>query len=107
MSRKKSVSSKYSDMDEILFMFECKTCDTREAYWEDGTVWEGARTYCKKCRGQMSHQEKEEKPNIFTATYSCPDCSYEYTETVDLNIPKERKVEVDPYLELEKKILYR
>lgn len=56
--------------DDILLMFECDNCNKRQAYWQDGTEWEGARVKCYKCGGDMTSTHKREG-KVITTTMTC------------------------------------
>lgn len=89
--------------DEILFMLECRPCKKRIALWEDGSEWEGMKTFCPRCRSEMKHSDKKEGDTI-TTTYDCPSCSHTYQDTLDLGekyVPEEP--EEDPFYELDRR----
>jgi len=92
------------DEDDILLMFECKSCNKRTAFWQDGTEWEGAdKVLCKKCGGEMAITYSK-KFGVITTTYKCAKCKHIETETLDIN--KDDPVEeepVDPLYELDRK----
>lgn len=100
MTRKKPNSNEYSE--DILFMFECRSCNKREAYWEDGTEWERTKVHCEKCNGLMDEKETENKPKVFATTYTCSECGHEYSDTLDLSHEKTEEKE-DPFFELDLK----
>lgn len=88
--------------DGILFMFECKYCNKRLAFWQDGTEWEGSKAYCEKCNTVMdSKDEKNDK--MITTTYICPKCGYKYNVALDLSRTITEKDPVDPFYELDRK----
>ncbi len=83
------------DKEEVLFMFECKHCDKRRAYWENGKEWEH-KPLCPKCHSEL-RLERSRKENIITTYSTCSQCDYKETDTLDLNEKKEEKV--DPNFE--------
>jgi hypothetical protein len=88
--------------DGILFMLECTHCKKRQAYWQDGTPWEGAKHECEKCGGTtVSKHTKKDK--IITWTEICSKCNHIKTETMDLSDTNERSEELDRDLELDLK----
>lgn len=81
--------------EEVLFMFECKYCDKRRAYWENSKEWEH-KPLCPKCHSEL-HLERSWKENIITTHSACSQCDYKETDTLDLNEKKEEKI--DPSFE--------
>jgi predicted RNA-binding Zn-ribbon protein involved in translation (DUF1610 family) len=99
MSRRDTASSAE---DEILFMFECKKCNKRIAFWQDGTEWEKLKTRCEKCNAVMDEKDKKKKFNKISTTYVCPKCGHSYIDTLDLNYtPKEEPI--DPHYEVDRR----
>jgi predicted RNA-binding Zn-ribbon protein involved in translation (DUF1610 family) len=93
-------SSRDKDNDQVLFMLDCPTCNKRSAYWEDGAVWEGYKTYCPKCHEDMKYTTKKLN-KIITTTYTCNKCGYSYKDKYDMNILKNKDL-IDPYYENDK-----
>jgi len=102
MSRGKNIINNKSE-DDILFMFECRYCNKRAAYWQDSIEWEKPKTYCEKCNGIMNEKESEDKPKVFTTTYTCQDCGYKNINTIDLNKSRNDVKPADPLYELDYK----
>lgn len=80
-------SSRIKDKNQVLFMLDCPHCKKRSAYWENGEVWEGSKTYCPTCHEDMKYTTKRLK-KIITTTYLCPKCRYSYKDKYDINITK-------------------
>lgn len=87
--------------DDILFMLDCTHCNKRQAYWQDGTLWEGAKHECEKCGGSTVSKHTK-KNDLLTWTETCKMCKHVKTDSMDLSSRNEPK-EVDPYLELDLK----
>lgn len=87
--------------DDILLMFECDSCNKRQAYWQDGTEWEGAKTLCEKCGESMDHTGKTDN-KIVTITYKCPKCGHSYQDSFELGGSTEEEPP-DPNYELDNK----
>lgn len=96
-------SSASSERDDILLMFECTPCNKRVAFWEDGTEWEGHKTYCEKCNGDMASSHKKSE-GVITMIYTCSKCghSYDYVLDTGKDDPVD-EVPVDPFYELDHK----
>jgi len=89
--------------DGILIMVDCKSCNKRAAYWEDGTEWIRPKVICEKCDSEMKSSSKT-KDKVISTTYKCTSCDHSYTDTLDLSKSEpEIKEEVDPYYELDRK----
>lgn len=86
--------------EEVLFTLECLTCDKRSGLWQDGTPWERMLTSCPKCSQAMSETDKRTKYFI-TTTYTCSNCSYAFTDKLDLHV-KNRDETSDKYWEEDK-----
>jgi hypothetical protein len=95
----KNLSRSKNNQEDVLFMFSCSSCDKRCAYWENGKEWEMRKTPCPKCSIPMTHSNKR-KENIITTTYTCSDCEYTESDTVDLTIKEEK---IDPNFEADRK----
>ncbi len=91
------------DEDDILIMFECDTCNKRQAYWQDGTEWEGVRITCDKCGGDMKSSHKT-KGKVITTTMTCSKCGHTKTDVMDFSKdPVKEEEPADPYYELDRK----
>lgn len=88
--------------DDILFMLECTHCKKRQAYWQDGTPWEGAKNECEKCGG-TTVRKYSKKDKIITWTESCTKCKHTNTEAMDLSATNESTKESDSYFEVDLK----
>jgi hypothetical protein len=71
------------DKEQVLFMLDCPACEKRSAYWEDGTVWEGAQNPCPKCQTNMEHTSTQ-RAKVLTTTYTCPSCMHSYKDRYEL-----------------------
>lgn len=85
--------------EEVLFMFECKHCGKRRAYWENGKEWEHV-SRCPKCKAEL-HRESTRTENAITINYTCSQCDYTETDTMDLSKKEEEKI--DPNFESDRK----
>ncbi len=85
--------------EEVLFMFECKHCGKRRAYWENGKEWEYV-SLCPKCRAEL-HRESTRAENAITTHYTCSHCDYTETDTMDLSKKDGKKI--DPNFESDRK----
>lgn len=92
------------DEEDIILMFECKSCHKRYTFWQDGTEWEGAdKVQCKKCGGEMTTAYSK-KFGVVTTTYKCTKCKHVETETLDLNKDDPAEEEpADPLYELDRR----
>jgi DNA-directed RNA polymerase subunit M/transcription elongation factor TFIIS len=86
---------------DIMLMYECKSCHKRSSYWHDGTVWDGPLTYCDKCGASMVMTAEETKTSA-TFTYTCTNCSHSYSEKMDFS-KRAKKDELDRMLEEDRK----
>lgn len=91
-----------SSEDEIMIMFECKQCNKRKAYWEDGSEWVFI-TRCEKCNTPMDRKSDDQSNKKIVTTYSCPKCKHSYSDILDLNNAGSKKEPIDPYYELDRK----
>lgn len=73
-----------NDSQDIMLMYECKSCHKRSTYWHDGTIWDGPVTYCDKCGASMVMTAKETKTSA-TFTYTCTNCPHSYSEKMDFS----------------------
>jgi predicted RNA-binding Zn-ribbon protein involved in translation (DUF1610 family) len=88
--------------DDILFMFECKSCKQRLVCWQDGTEWEGPEIKCSKCSAMMIVEHQEPKTHL-SSTYTCSSCSHTYQETIDFGKRMMEEPEADAIFELDRK----
>lgn len=89
--------------DDILLMFECDACNTRKAYWQDGTEWEGVKRQCDKCGNSNVVSKHTKKYGVITSTETCQKCGHFKTETLDLSDKDVEPEPIDSYLELDRK----
>lgn len=75
--------------EEVLFMFKCRACGKRRAYWENGEEWD----YDPKCPECHSSLEREYiKTDHSVATKStCSKCRYKEEDVMDFNEKKEEE----------------
>lgn len=89
--------------DDVLLMFECKTCNKRKAFWQDGTEWEGAKLKCEKCGGSVKSTHKT-IGKVLTTTMTCTKCGHVETDAMDFSKdPIKEEEPADPYYELDHK----
>lgn len=88
--------------DDTLIMFGCDNCNKRQALWQDGTEWEGAKHECEKCGGKTTSKHTK-KNNVITSTETCEKCGHIKTDTLDLSDSKKEPEPIDPHLELDRK----
>ena len=73
-----------NDGQDIMLMYECKSCHKRSTYWHDGTPWDGPVAYCDKCGTSMVMTTEETKTSA-TFTYTCTNCPHSYVEKMDFS----------------------
>jgi uncharacterized Zn finger protein len=89
--------------DDILIMLECESCHKRQAVWQDGAVWEGAKIRCDKCGSPVKSVYKA-KGKVVTTIMTCTKCGHIKTDSMDLS--KDTAVtekSADPHYELDRK----
>lgn len=74
--------------EEVIFILKCSKCDRNSSYWEDGSEWEGAHTYCPKCNTEMEHKTIK-RGEVLTTTYTCPKCEHSFKDKLDLRHKQE------------------
>ncbi|MFZ2187784.1 MAG: hypothetical protein WAV46_04135 [Candidatus Moraniibacteriota bacterium] len=82
-----------SGKEEVLFMFECRACGKRRAYWESGKEWE-YDPKCPKCHSSLVVEHIKADHSVTTRS-SCPQCEYKEEDTIDFNEKKEES-KIDP-----------
>jgi len=87
-----------STMDTVLFMYECKGCNTRRAFYENGEEYKPKADICPKCNIEMAKSHEKTKNSITTISV-CPRCQYKDEYVLNLNEEKA----VDPNFEADRK----
>lgn len=82
-----------SGEEEVLFMFECRACGKRRAYWENGEEWEHDPK-CPECHSSLEREYIKEDHSVTTKS-SCFKCGYKEEDTMDFNEKKEEE-KIDP-----------
>ncbi len=68
----------------VLFMYECPRCYKREAYYDDGEIWESKPTLCEKCGSEIDVSIKiDDDKDKTTWTHKCTGCDYKKVEIDD------------------------
>jgi hypothetical protein len=88
------------DEEGILFMFDCKPCHTRLAFWQDGTEWKPSPARCEQCGAQVEETDKRRGNTIIT-TYICAGCGHNHKSTLKLG--GKAKAKVDPSFKLDRR----
>jgi hypothetical protein len=88
--------------DDILVMFECSSCNKRQAFWQDGTEWHVKPVQCTKCDGEMKSVHKT-KGKVITTTMTCNKCGHIEKEVMDLSKGESDEQPPDPFYELDHK----
>ena len=59
--------------DQVLFFFICPKCDSRRAFYEDGTEYRRKKILCSQCQSEanVEHQRAGGEVSIIT---TCPEC---------------------------------
>lgn len=79
--------------EAVLFFLKCAKCGKNSAYWEDGEAWEPHKTYCPKCKAEMT-DKRNMRGEVLTTTYKCQACGHSYKDKLDLK-PKKEKLDPD------------
>lgn len=88
-----------TSINSVLFLYDCKSCDNRRAFYENGEEYESKPDKCPKCDTDMIKSHKKTKSAITTLS-TCPKCKhidkyvYDLTEKekeIDLNFEADRK----------------
>lgn len=90
-----------SDHERVLFMLTCTSCKKPHAYWENGEAWQRRPYPCAKCSTAMTSSHKR-IGNVVTTTFTCPSCSHEESDTLDLD-EKKPEEPIDPNFEEDRK----
>lgn len=84
------------DARRVMFFFKCPNNHLPHKYvYSDGTVWSKDPELCPECNSELEEGSTEDDKKIITE-YSCPNCSYGDTDTINLETgdPEE-----DPHFE--------
>ncbi|MGO9761518.1 MAG: hypothetical protein ACLP1Q_09715 [Solirubrobacteraceae bacterium] len=88
--------------DDILFMFDCQSCNKRLASWQDGTEWKPPQTRCENCGRSVEETDKLRGKTI-TTTYTCEGCGHNHKSTMRLGGSAETEPEPDPSYKLDRR----
>ncbi len=88
-----------TSMNSVLFLYDCKICDNRRAFYENGEEYESKPDRCLKCDTDMIKSHKKTK-NAITTLSTCPKCKHKDKYVYDL---KEKKEEIDLNFEADRK----
>jgi hypothetical protein len=86
--------------EDILFMFDCKSCNKRMASWQDGTEWKPRQACCEQCGVPVEETDKQ-RGQVLTTTYTCGNCGHCHKST--LRFGETSKTEPDPDLKLDRR----
>jgi predicted RNA-binding Zn-ribbon protein involved in translation (DUF1610 family) len=67
--------------EDILFMFNCKSCNKRVASWQDGTEWKPRQACCEQCGVPVEETDKL-RGKVLTTTYTCGNCGHHHKSTM-------------------------
>jgi len=88
-----------TSINSVLFLYDCKICDNRRAFYENGEEYESKPDKCPKCDTDMIKSHKKTKIAITTLS-TCPKCKHQDKYVYDL---KEKKKEIDLNFEADRK----
>jgi hypothetical protein len=91
-----------TDARDILFMFDCQSCDKRMASWEDGTGWKPPQAHCESCC-QMVEEAHQRRGNTITTTYTREGCGHSHKSTMRLGGDTTTTPEPDPGFKLDRR----
>lgn len=91
-----------ADDDDILFMFDCTSCNRRMASWQDGTEWKPPHARCEQCGGPVDETDKR-RGNVFTTTYTCEGCGHQHRSTLRLGASAKTEPQPDPGFKLDRR----
>jgi hypothetical protein len=70
--------------ERMMFWYECKRCDKRRAFYDNGDEYTPKETLCPKCNIAKRKEHKREK-KIITTKYICDKCGHTEIDTLDLS----------------------
>ncbi len=88
--------------EDILFMFDCNSCNKRMATWQDGTEWKPPQARCEQCGAPVDETDKR-RGNTITTTYTCGGCGHNHKSTMRLGSSVATKPEPDPGFKLDRR----
>jgi predicted RNA-binding Zn-ribbon protein involved in translation (DUF1610 family) len=91
-----------TDEEDILFIFDCKSCNKRLASWQDGTEWKPPQARCESC-GQPVEETDRLRGKTITTTYTCKGCGHSHKSTMRLGGSATTKPEPDPGFKLDRR----
>lgn len=77
----------------VIFMYDCKRCNTRRAFFDNGEEYRSKPLLCSKCETPLEREDEEIGEKIIT-TYRCPKCGHAYQDEIDLST-KEKQPDPD------------
>lgn len=99
----KTLHNAYEEEPKVLFMFECIKCNIRQAFYEDGSLWDYEKPKCPECKAVLENNY-EDKDEILTVTTFCSKCSYKEVDVTDFKkdrIKRQKEEEEDKKLLVE------
>jgi predicted RNA-binding Zn-ribbon protein involved in translation (DUF1610 family) len=97
--RREHGKTQANDQD-ILFMFDCKSCKKRVASWQDGTEWKPPQACCEQC-GEPVEETDKLRGKVLTTTYTCANCGHHHKGT--MRFGETSKTDPDPHFKLDRR----
>jgi hypothetical protein len=88
----------HGDVEQVIIMLKCPSCEKNSAYWEDGERYELRCQMCPKCGAEMSEKNTRGEKQIIT-TYSCSTCGHTFKDKLNLTVKKDK---ADPAYEADR-----
>lgn len=82
VSSSKHLHSNLNEPLRVLFFYDCKTCKTRKAFYDDGEEFKSTPNLCPKCSAKLKTSYKHEG-EVSTWTEKCTKCSYKDVDVTD------------------------
>jgi hypothetical protein len=93
---------KKADEEDILFMFDCKSCNKRMASWQDGTEWKPPQARCESCGRPVDEIDKR-RGNVLTTSYTCEGCGHSHKSTMQFGASVKAAPAPDPGFKLDRR----
>ena len=77
----------------VLFLYDCKNCDTRRCFFNDGEEYIRKPRTCEKCNSEVEQRSERVEDERIIITTTCGKCGHLATEEIDLRTKQE---EPDP-----------